>query len=204
MYTVNIDSIMQKVMAFSNSPSGQKLIKERVRQYQESGTKKTAAGSRIITEKDLYDAANKMIEILTSTAQSYALPESVMRHFGSLQMSKAVPSPGGGSMVAVYFGDDLHRDSLVPESYDGVRNIVALLNNGYHARDYVYGWWDGHSPTGASAGDLRNAGADGSAYIRSRKDREGLGFIQQAVADFNRVYGSYYNVTARPSQEYLE
>ena len=77
---------------------------------------------------------------------------------------------------------------------------MALLNNGYHAKDYVYGDWDGHSPTGESKFDGRSI--DTSAYIRSRKDREGLQFIQQAVRDFNGNYGADYNVTAIASDQY--
>ena len=97
--------------------------------------------------------------------------------------------------MTVYFEDDLHRDSLDNElGYDGIKNIVALFNNGYHAKNYVYGWWDGHRATGD--GVLRSGYDNDFAWVRSKKEREPLRFIQQAVADFNASYGAEYGVTA--------
>ena len=78
--------------------------------------------------------------------------------------------------------------------YEGVDNIVALFNNGYHAKNFVYGWWDGHKATGD--GVLRSGVDTDFAYVRSKKEREALRFIQQAVMDFNASYGAEYGVTA--------
>ena len=41
------------------------------------------------------------------------------------------------------FERGMHRDSLVPAVYDGVDNIVELLNEGYIANRSVYGYWHG-------------------------------------------------------------
>jgi len=108
--------------------------------------------------------------------------------------------PDGSFTIYITFDDDLHRDSLYSDGYEGVRNIVAVLNNGYHAKNYVYGDWDNHAPTGESKFDGRSI--DTSAFIRSRKDREGLHFIQQAVQDFNGNYGADFNVTAIVGEDY--
>ncbi|MGM9608339.1 MAG: hypothetical protein ACI3XJ_12625 [Oscillospiraceae bacterium] len=73
--------------------------------------------------------------------------------------------------------EELHRDSLFPgdenhEGYpNGVDNIVALMNRGYHAKNYVYGTM----PDGRRG--------------RSLKDRPGEFFIQSAVEKFNSLYG---------------
>lgn len=200
MVNINLDSIMRKVSAYSRTDNGKAKMRDVIQRYRDSGTGKTGAGDKVITKEDMLTAADKMISVLRSTAQSYGLPASVMKHFDSLDCSGVYEMPDGSSVVYVYFMDDLHRDSLSPEGYDGVRNIVALLNNGYHAKNYVYGYWEGHSPTGESRFDGRSI--DTSAYIRSRKDREGLQFIQQAINDFNGNYGSDFNVTAVASDDY--
>lgn len=202
MASINMTSIMNKVEAYGRSVNGKLRMRECIQNYANEGKEKTEAGDKILTETDMHKAAAKFIQVLRSTAQSYDLPASVMSHFDSLDTSSIIKMPDGSAMIYVYFGGDLHRDSLYSEGYDGVDNIVAVLNNGYHARDYVYGWWDGHAPSGGASGELRNSLSKDYAYIRSRKDREGLHFIQQAVQDFNGNYGSEYNVTAVAGDEY--
>lgn len=200
MVTINMSSIMRKVSAHSRTDKGKAEMRERIQKYRADGVGKTGGGGKVVTEADMWTAATKMIDVLRSTAQSYGLPASVMRHFDSLACSRIYEMPDGSSIIYIYFEDDLHRDSLYPEGYDGVQNIIALLNNGYHAKDYVYGRWAGHSPAGGSK--LDGGSADASAYIRSRKDREGLRFIQQAVKDFNGNYGADFNVTAVAGDSY--
>lgn len=191
---------MKKVTAYSQTDKGKSKMREVIQQYHTDGVGKTGGGGKIMTEADMWTAAAKMIDVLRMEAKSYDLPASVLRHFDSLECSKIYEMPDGSSVIYIYFGDDLHRESLYSDGYEGVRNIVALLNNGYHAQNYVYGDWDGHSPTGESKFDGRSI--DTSAYIRSRKDREGLQFIQQAVQDFNGNYGADYNVTAIAGDDY--
>lgn len=200
MININLASVMKKVSAYSRTDSGKAKMREVIQQYHADGVGKTGAGGKVMTETDMWTAAAKMIDVLRMEAKSYDLPASVMRHFDSLECSKIYEMPDGSSVIYIYFEDDLHRESLYSDGYDGVRNIVALLNNGYHAKDYVYGDWEGHSPTGESKFDGRSI--DTSAYIRSRKDRDGLQFIQQAVRDFNGNYGADYNVTAIAGDDY--
>lgn len=200
MASIDLSTVMKKVTAYSKTERGKEKIRDVLLRYRNEGVRKTGAGDSVLTEADMWTAASKMIDVLRSTAQSYGLPASVLRHFDSLQCSRIYEMPDGSSVIYVFFGDDLHRDSLYSDGYDGIRNIVALLNNGYHAKNYVYGYWEGHSPTGESKFDGQSI--DSSAYIRSRKDREGLQFIQQAVQDFNSNYGADFNVTAIAGDEY--
>jgi len=194
-------SIGSKLNAWVNSPRGQARMQAKLEEYAKNGIGKTAAGDNVVNEEKMFEAADKLISVIRSTAASYGLPASVMAHIDSLDYSRIYTTmPDGTSVIYLYFEDDMHRDSLYPEGYDGVRNIVALLNNGYHAANYVYGHWDNHSTAGGSVFDGRSI--DSSTYIRSRKDREGLHFIQQAVADFNGSYGSEYNATAVAGSEY--
>lgn len=200
MSGINITSIIKKVEAYGKTEEGKRRMKECIEKYAKDGVERAAAGDRIITEANMYTAASKMVRVLQDTARSYALPASIIKHFDDLECSEIYKMPDGSSTIYIYFGGDLHRNSLYPDGYDGVSNIVALLNNGYRAKNYVYGDWDGHSPTGESRFDGRSI--DTSAYIRSRKDREGLHFIQQAVNDFNGNYGSDYDVTAVAAEDY--
>ena len=165
MASINIASIMNKVGAYSRSVNGKLRMRECIQRYSDEG---------------------KMIQVLRSTAQSYALPASVMSHFDSLDTSSIIEMPDGSSIIYIYFGGDLHRDSLAPKDYSGIDNVVALINNGYGEHPSmakVWGEWHG-------------------ARIHGLTQRTGLHFIQQAVQDFNGNYGSDYNVTAIAGDEY--
>lgn len=79
----------------------------------------------------------------------------------------------------------LKRTSLYPEEYEGIDNIIALFNNGYDARSYVYGHW-------ATAGKR----------VRSVTSRPALQFMQEAISNFNNTYGSQYSCRARLGDQY--
>lgn len=208
MPAINMSSIMSKVGAYSRSVSGKLRMKECIQKYAADGKSKTAGGSKVITEDDMFKAAAKLIWVLQETARSFDLPQSVMQHFNSLECSKPYRMPDGSTVMYVYFEDDLRRDSLEngegANGYtgEGIDNIVALLNNGAHAKDYVYGWWNNHSPSGNAL--ARSMPNDDFAWVRSKKDRDALHFIQQAVSDFNGNYGSEYNVTAEAGEAYQQ
>lgn len=215
---INMGSIMGKAMAFSESKEGKSRMKACLDKYKKEGRTTTAAGDQVVTEDMMWEAAAKMITVLRATASQYDLPESVMRHFDSLECSKPRPRGDGTMVVDIYFDDKydggLRRESLEDGSGhyggefggrtgEGINNIIALFNNGAHAKDFTYGWWDGHSGTGDAS--LRSGALNSFAWVRSRKDREPLHFIQQAVMDFNGNYGHEYGVVAEiVEQEYLK
>lgn len=192
---INIDSIMSKVSAYAQSSAGKEKMNKRIQQYVSSGVKQTAAGDKILTEDKMWEAVSKFLYVMRVTAAEYGLPESVMEHINGLESAGQIRKTPDGYEIALYFEGDLHRDSLDNDlGYEGVDNIVALFNNGYHARNYVYGWWEGHKATGD--GVLRSGVGTDFAWVRSKKEREPLHFIQQAVHDFNANYGADYGVTA--------
>ena len=82
--------------------------------------------------------------------------------------------------VEVYFTNNLHRDSLAPDEYDGINNIAALLNSGYSAGHTVYGIWMNHCPYS----------------IPSLRVRDGAHFIENAKRDFMANYAAEYGVTS--------
>lgn len=186
---------MSKVSAYAQSSAGKEKMNKRIQQYVSSGVKQTAAGDKILTEDKMWEAVSKFLYVMRVTAAEYGLPESVMEHINGLESAGQIRKTPDGYEIALYFEGDLHRDSLDNDlGYEGVDNIVALFNNGYHARNYVYGWWDGHKATGD--GVLRSGVGTDFAWVRSKKEREPLHFIQQAVHDFNANYGADYGVTA--------
>lgn len=198
---ISMASIMSKAKAFSESPEGKRRMEACIEKYKMEGRTETAAGSKIVTEKMMWEAVSKFLYVMRTTAADYDLPESVIRHINSMESSSRITKTPEGFEIYLYFGGDLHRDSLDNDlGYEGIDNIVALFNNGYHAKNYVYGWWDGHRATGDSV--LRSGPYNDFAWARSKKEREPLRFIQQAVADFNANYGAGYGVTAVAGRYY--
>lgn len=170
-------------------------MKAKVEEYQRAGVSKTRAGSRIISERRIAIAVSRLRKCLEAAIRDAGLPESVAEHIRSMYDIKPI-RVGETWEVCLYFGGELHRDSLDNElPYHGIDNIVALFNNGYEAGDYVYGWWDGHAPKGEALLRMATPGED-FAWVRSKKQRQALRFIQQAVSDFNGNYGAELNMTA--------
>ena len=172
---ISANSLMKKLNTYAATPKGKKAIKDVVDGSKKSG-KRLASGDKIISEADMDAAADRLIEIIKSL-----LPDSIKTVGDSLGRSLPEEQATGETEVKIYFNEaELRRESLRSDLFpDGIDNIVALLNNGYNARNYVYGEWKGHN-----------------VWVRSRKDREPLLFMQKAVDEFNARYGERYNVTA--------
>lgn len=200
---IDESTIMAKLHAWEKIPENKKRMDAKIREISgRGGMATTAAGSRVRTEEDMLMAADKFIDILQKCAEDAGLPESVMAHFRELFASRPVKLPNGETVIVVRFGGDLHRDSLENDhGYEGIDNIVALFNNGYDARNYVYGWWNGHTATTDEVSF--RSGTDGDyAWVRSKLSRPALNFIQQAVADFNGNYGADYGAVAVAGEDY--
>lgn len=177
MSGINTDSILDKVYAWERSDKGQKKIQSTVSKYVRSNINKTKAGSRVVTERDMKDAARRLVQNIKNAAHSCGLPTSVLAHFDSLNIGELQRQADGSYITEINFTDDLSRESLQPQKYGGVRNIIAIFNNGYpsdrsrsEAISHVVGWWNG-----------KETFALGS--------RPGLYFLQDAVNDFNMNYG---------------
>lgn len=183
---INMSAIMSKTKAFAESTEGKKRMEACLEKYKKEGRSSTAAGGKLITEETMYEAGDKMISVLRDMARNMDLPESVMKHFDSLDCLPPVRMPDGSYTMAIYFEDDLHRDSLMPDRYEGAHNIIAILNNGYSENknmEKVWGVWHG-------------------ARIHALTGRAGLQFMQQAVSDFNGNYSSDYGVVASVGDVY--
>lgn len=209
---INMGSIMAKVRAWEKSEEGQKRINAVMEQYRKEGRTATAAGSRIVTEKEMRQAANKLAELVKETARrgdwrdDYDISEHVLEDIDSLQPSAVIRDAGDGRRVIfLTFRNDLSRESLRKKGGErtgkGVDNIIALFNNGYEAGDSPYGWWDGHAPY--TKKNIHYGNHD-DAWVQSTADRPALRFLQQAVSEFNSKYGAGYGVKAELSGEYTK
>lgn len=189
-------SISSKLEQWCNSPEGKKRMDAVVN----AARKQT--NSKFNPKKRAMQAAQSFIQTLQNTARSYNLPNSVMKHIDNMSASSSW-NDDGWFVVSLCFGGDLHRDSLENDlGYEGIDNIVALFNNGYSEINYVYGWWNGHSPSGSATS--RSSSVDGFAWVRSKNKRESLRFIQQAINDFNKNYGNKFGAIALVGNDIYE
>lgn len=200
---MNLSSIMGKVNTYARSSAGQARIKKTIEDYRAAGVSKTAGGSTLLSPAVMERTAAQLANYICQAAASCDLPASVSKNINSIACTKAYRQPDGSYRVDLYFTDDLSRDSLYSDGYDGVTNIIALFNNGYLASDNVYGFWDNHTYTG-EWNTLRTNPGDGFAYVRSKISRPALQFMQQAVNDFNSTIGASVGATALLADIYKE
>ena len=99
---INMSSIMSKAKAFSESPEGKRRMKACLEKYEKEGRTSTGAGDKLITEKMMLEAASKLIHMMKTTAASYNLPESVMKHFDSLKCSAPVKLNDGATVIYIF------------------------------------------------------------------------------------------------------
>ena len=181
-------SIRDKIDKFMQSPAGQQRIQSTIQKYLKSGVKVTKAGSKLVTEDVALELANALADMIVRS-----IPGQISGSVTGMVCEGPYLINGGSAYeVRLGFTGDLSRPSL--DEGGGITNIVALFNNGYLASDYVYGWWDGHEATGDES-KWRSGQVGGSAFVRSKLYREPLQFMQEAVFNFNSIYGKQYNIT---------
>lgn len=208
---LNMSAIMDKAQRYAKSKDGIMRQNEVIQHALKHNNGILPSGKKIISDETMEQAVAKFIHVLCETARSYGLPQSVMNHLETADQVGGLHIENGDGFVYIYFGGDMFRPSLYdeyegPNGERGAQNIVAIFNNGYHAKNYVYGPWTGHDNDASKNSDpMRTSweyNKDWSQrfvdpFIRSRREREGLHFIQQAIDDFNGNYGSQFNVTAK-------
>lgn len=188
MSTIDMDSILAKAKKAMGSSSIQNQIDDKVDEMLMKGT--IASNGRKANIYGTSMAAAKFIEVLQNEIQSHAVSSSgegfssgglgttAINALIRLDHGEPVKIGRNRYQIGVWFSEDLHRDSLAPDTYDGVDNIAALLNTGYTAGHRVYGVWKGH-------GDKR---------IPSLIKRGGAHFIENAIRDYMANYASEYGV----------
>lgn len=179
---ISASALMGKVNAYSQTPAGKKKMSDKIAAYRNgsdqhvSSTGKTYGGGAIMTVDQMIDAAKDFIAILKRSAASANLPSSVMEHVESFMFTTPFILPDGSASIEIYLSEAPGRASLFPEKYGSVDNIVAIFNNGYTAKDKVYGTWHGK-------------------YVSSLDKRQGTFFMQKAVDEFMSKYSAEYDVS---------
>ena len=192
MPSINFDNILRKAKAHMNSSHMQKQLQTKIDKYMLGQVSISMAKSTMGGHPPLPPdfAAAKFIEVLRNEIASHAASEggggfsngslgsTAVAALQALKHGEPYSVGNGQYKIQVWFENDLSRESLAPDKYDGVENIAALLNSGYTAGHAVYGIWKGH-------GDERRA---------SLVERDGAHFIEQAIRDFMGNYASEYGV----------
>lgn len=183
MASINMASIMSKVNAYMNSDEGQERATRVVDAYIKNGKKVTAGGGKVLTIDEMKRLANKLAQQVGAMANG-RVSDSVDDVISSLEPGEPVKVGDLEYVIELTFTGNKERQSLMPETYDPIENIVALMNNGYDAPNakYVHGYWHGR-------------------YTHGLPTRVGIGFMQAAVNDFNSTYG-HLGVHAELSPEY--
>lgn len=171
--TLNVASVQSKLNAWSKSKAGLGTMREKIDEYVNNDVRKSQAGSRVLTKKWVSELATELAGAISAGAAG--LPGSVAANVNSVSAGGVKYIGGGAMMAELNFSGDLMRSSLVPEKYGDV-NIVAIFEKGYDASAPVSGEWHGQT-------------------VFSLTHREGLGFIAEAVDEFNAKY-SDLGVTA--------
>lgn len=179
-------SILDKAKAYTSSSKFQKQIEAKTDEIILTGS--GALSGKAITIGGASAAAGKFIEVLQNEIRSLeassGFSDGKLGHTAVAALEKlehSSPRKVGKNIyeIEVWFSDDLYRESLAPDEYDGIDNIAALLNKGYTANQPVYGVWMGHS---------------GGFNIASLPQRSGAQFVQNAVRNYMANYANEYGV----------
>ena len=188
MSNIDMKSIMEKAVKATNTSKFQKQIEAKTDEFALTGNgggKSNTVGGMPTSPAF---AAAKFIEVLRNEIRSLEATSGFAD--GKLgatavealsQLDHGTPYKVGKHkyQIPVWFENDLRRDSLCTDEYDGIDNIAALLNSGYDAGHVVYGIWLHHSPFN----------------IPSLQHRSGAHFIENAIRDYMGSYASDYGVT---------
>lgn len=188
MSSINMSSILAKAKRHINTPEMQKKIEDAVDRAVLSG--RYGVRGKTITIYGLRSAADKFIEVLQNEIKSHeasdwsnelangGLGKTAIDSLTKLSHGAPIKIGKNRYKIGVWFTDNLHRESLAPDKYDGVDNIAALLNSGYSAGHTVYGVWRGH----------------GEEERYSLVSRSGAHFIENAIRNYMDGYASEYGV----------
>lgn len=191
MSSINWESILKKAQAHMKTTGAKKQVDEIMSDFV-LGKIKLSSLSGVSSQFSPNEAADMFIKILREKIYSHAIGETFTTAEGGglgktaldalddIVHDKPTPIKGRGSTyeVKIRFAGERHRESLMPERYDGVDNIIALLNTGYQAGRSVKGIWRGHT----------------DEPIYSLPHRQGAFFIQEAKKEFMELYAPKYGV----------
>lgn len=175
--TKDVDRLQQKFENIANE-----ITKDRNEVKMTNGINKASLKRKIyaiINEQTKENAkeigeqmANKFCELLYNAISTSGLSDNAIDRISDFSHTVTVLN-NGEIQIDVYFNNK-QSNSLFPEKYDGINNIVLLLNDGVdHTMQPVYGEWHGER-------------------IKSRTEINGIGFLEKAINDFKNICGSAF------------
>lgn len=189
MSNIDMKSIMEKAVKATNTSEFQKQVEAKTDEFALTGNSRGKSNTVGGMPTSPSFAAAKFIEVLRNEIRSLEATSGFADGKLGATAVEALSQLDHGSpykvgkhkyQIPVWFENDLRRDSLCLDEYDGIDNIAALLNSGYAAGHIVYGIWLNHSPFN----------------IPSLQHRSGAHFIENAIRDYMGNYASDYGVTS--------
>lgn len=197
MPLINMSSISSKFEAFTKTDECKKMVKDKINEYVSSGVKKTASGSYILTEERMRDIADQLIlciqRVVIMYNRTHDIPDDMLDLFDYLRHDdpRRVISAGGleGYLINLSFNVDLYRPSLEPQNWDGVDNIIKLFDEGYCTTQFFDSRGVRHNKQ--VRGEWKTIGK----VVYSTPYRRHLGFMQEAIDEFNEMYDGVAEAT---------
>lgn len=223
MATIFMGNIMAKVRDYADSTEGKKRMAQTVHDYQHNGVEMTGGGSMILTYNKMRQITETFIDMLRMTAYMANIPQSVYKHFDSLEsddimsigsyyvglptenLSANSSSPFGAStyntgsieyyMTSISFGD-ARNGSMYRPSLLYKSSILSSYSyrTGEGIDNIVLLFNNGYGVTRAAVRGFWD-GHEELGMVWSKRSRAGLHFIEQTIRDFNKIFRRY-GVTA--------
>lgn len=163
--SVNVSAIKAAINGYVNSPAFKSANK--------------AAISEVTREK-AEEATQLLADCINRAIASSGMSGGAVAAVGTAVSGGVTPVGDGSSYRGTVLLPGQSRPSLYPEKYGAVIDMALLLNNGYSARDKVFGIWHGEP-------------------VKSLQFRTGAHFVPNGVREFNAGYGAAYNAHAEVS-----
>lgn len=162
MATINMGSITSKMDSYLKTNTG-------------ALSAATSAEGRAIAA----EAGSKLVRCIEDAIAYSGMSGGAIAAVGEVSSTLPVEVDAKNGVFEVYVSIGREsRLSLDPDTYGGVFDMAALLNNGYDTEGRrVRGLWHGK-------------------YIWSNPFRDGAHFVEIGVNNFNSAYGSTYNAVA--------
>lgn len=173
--------IIELIKKYHKTSEGKEMIEDYKIVYSMSKPKSFSAryaksGIKPMTKKRKKEIAEDMADIL----HRHIISDTASKHGDGLKsferssiiVKSSLLDDGSTSMKVLFDKNAIHRDSLVPDVYDGVDDIIRLFEKGYTAHGSVKGVWATH----------------GAEAVWSLKHRDPNDFMNAAVSEFNRKH----------------
>ena len=169
---INWDSIEEKINKYINSSEGKQRLA--------AASKDAVFGKGAdISISMPGQAGEKFIDCLERAKMNIVQTDSpnAAAAMGSWYYEVAESKSGKSFVVNICpVDEDRSRESVQPDKYpDGIKDILVLLDSGYHASSPTYGPWHGR-------------------IIKTRDTFAGYHFIDQAIKEFKNNYKKSLNV----------